>query len=86
MEFWDAVASAGPYANNLHLAPDRFSVWLMSAFDCALKQYLISYRIVFIFRKKSLATNDVEFRASHIGRLENYAAGQKICTQLNFHF
>ena len=23
MEFWDAVASAGPYANNLHLAPDR---------------------------------------------------------------
>ena len=23
MEFWDAVASAGPYASNLHLAPDR---------------------------------------------------------------
>ena len=23
MGFWDAVASAGPYANNLHLAPDR---------------------------------------------------------------
>ena len=23
MEFWDAVASAGPYANNMHLAPDR---------------------------------------------------------------
>jgi len=23
MEFWDAVASAEPYANNLHLAPDR---------------------------------------------------------------
>jgi len=22
MRFWDAVASAGPYANNLHLAPD----------------------------------------------------------------
>ena len=21
--FWDALASAGPYANNLHLAPDR---------------------------------------------------------------
>jgi len=21
--FWDAVASAGPYAKNLHLAPDR---------------------------------------------------------------
>ena len=21
--FWDAVASVGPYANNLHLAPDR---------------------------------------------------------------
>jgi len=21
--FWDAVASAGPYANNLHLDPDR---------------------------------------------------------------
>ena len=21
--FWDAVASAGPYANNMHLAPDR---------------------------------------------------------------
>ena len=21
--FWDAVASAGPYANNLHLVPDR---------------------------------------------------------------
>jgi len=21
--FWDAVASAGPYANSLHLAPDR---------------------------------------------------------------
>jgi len=21
--FWDAVASAGPYANNLHLSPDR---------------------------------------------------------------
>jgi len=24
MEFWDAVASAGPYANTLHLAPDRY--------------------------------------------------------------
>ena len=23
MGFWDAVASAGPYANNLHLPPDR---------------------------------------------------------------
>ena len=23
MGFWDAVASAGPYANNLHLALDR---------------------------------------------------------------
>jgi len=23
MEFWDAVASVGQYANNLHLAPDR---------------------------------------------------------------
>ena len=23
MGFWDAVASAGPYANNLHLAPDN---------------------------------------------------------------
>ena len=23
MGFWDAVASAGPYANNLYLAPDR---------------------------------------------------------------
>jgi len=23
MGFWDAVASAGPYANNVHLAPDR---------------------------------------------------------------
>jgi len=23
MGFWMAVASAGPYANNLHLAPDR---------------------------------------------------------------
>ena len=23
MGFWDAVASAGPYANNLHLAQDR---------------------------------------------------------------
>jgi len=23
MEFWDAVASAGPQANNLHLATDR---------------------------------------------------------------
>jgi len=23
MGFWDAVASAGPYANNLHLVPDR---------------------------------------------------------------
>jgi len=23
MGFWDAVASAGPYANNLHPAPDR---------------------------------------------------------------
>jgi len=23
--FWDAVVSAGPYANNLHLAPDRQS-------------------------------------------------------------
>jgi len=22
--FWDAVASAGPYTNNLHLAPDCF--------------------------------------------------------------
>ena len=24
MGFWDAVASAGSYANNLHLAPDRW--------------------------------------------------------------
>jgi len=24
MGFWDAVESAGPYANNLHLAPDRY--------------------------------------------------------------
>ena len=23
--FWDAVASVGPYANNLHLAPDRIT-------------------------------------------------------------
>jgi len=23
MGFWDAMASAGPYANNLHLAPDN---------------------------------------------------------------
>jgi len=23
MRFWDAVASAGPYGNNLHLAPNR---------------------------------------------------------------
>jgi len=23
--FWDAVPSAGPYANNLHLAPDRYA-------------------------------------------------------------
>ena len=23
MELWDAVASAGPHASNLHLAPDR---------------------------------------------------------------
>jgi len=23
MGFWDEMASAGPYANNLHLAPDR---------------------------------------------------------------
>jgi len=23
MGFWDAVALAGPYANNLHLTPDR---------------------------------------------------------------
>jgi len=23
MGFWNAVASAGPHANNLHLAPDR---------------------------------------------------------------
>jgi len=23
MGFWEAVASAGPYANNLHLTPDR---------------------------------------------------------------
>ena len=23
MGFWDTVASAGPYANNLHLVPDR---------------------------------------------------------------
>jgi len=23
MGFWDAVASAGPYANNLHLTPNR---------------------------------------------------------------
>jgi len=23
MRFWDAAASAGPYANNLHLAPER---------------------------------------------------------------
>jgi len=23
MVFWDAVVSAGPYANNLYLAPDR---------------------------------------------------------------
>jgi len=25
MGFWDAVASVGPYANNLHLAPDRIT-------------------------------------------------------------
>jgi len=25
MGFWDAVASAGPYANNLHLAPDKYT-------------------------------------------------------------
>ena len=25
MGFWDAVVSAGPYANNLHLAPDRLT-------------------------------------------------------------
>ena len=25
MGFWDAVASAGPYADNLHLAPDNHS-------------------------------------------------------------
>ena len=24
MGFWDALASAGPYANNLHLTPDRY--------------------------------------------------------------
>jgi len=23
MGFWEAVTSAGPYANKLHLAPDR---------------------------------------------------------------
>jgi len=23
MRFWDAVASVGPYANNLHIVPDR---------------------------------------------------------------
>jgi len=25
MGFWDAVASAGPYANSLHLAPDKIT-------------------------------------------------------------
>jgi len=25
MGFWDAVASAGPYANNLHLAADKIT-------------------------------------------------------------
>ena len=25
MGFWDAVASGGPYANNLHLAPDKYT-------------------------------------------------------------
>jgi len=25
MEFWDAVASAGPYANNLRLALDKYA-------------------------------------------------------------
>jgi len=25
MGFWDAVASAGPYANNLHLTPDSIT-------------------------------------------------------------
>ena len=25
MGFWDAVASAGPYANSLHLTPDRIT-------------------------------------------------------------
>jgi len=24
MWFWDAVPSAGPYADNLHLAPERY--------------------------------------------------------------
>jgi len=25
MGFWDALASVGPYANNLHLSPDMIS-------------------------------------------------------------
>ena len=36
MRFYDAAASVGPYANNLHLAPDRqphqlnFTGWILS--------------------------------------------------------
>ena len=32
MGFWDAVASAGQYANNLHLAPDRYHQNLITQF------------------------------------------------------
>ena len=32
---WDAVASAGPYANNLHLAPDKHTNTLSLNFSQA---------------------------------------------------
>jgi len=35
MGFWDAVASAGPYANNLHLAPD----WMNNTNTSSLNFY-----------------------------------------------
>ena len=33
MGFWDAVASAGPYANNLHIAADIYYYYYCAAFN-----------------------------------------------------
>jgi len=59
MGFWDAVASAGPYAKNLHLTPDKqphqhliaqflqigCSFWCQTDSDKALKANSSSYAV-----------------------------------------